>query len=111
MFDIQISKLRFVIENWELVKSNSNYANKNYTEIFGENLSISSGLCINCDLITLEYDLWEEMFKTFPKFSGYLLYPLSYFENITHITNYTETPERLELAIHCLKYLEDLKNV
>lgn len=118
MYDIQINKLKFIIDNWFLARDNPKEMARVFKTEF-ENMcpqqsrhvslyfDISSGLCGNCQLDFLDLDLLEDMFGSFSEYSDNYsyLYPLKDFENYEEMKNYTETPERLELAKHCLEYL------
>lgn len=46
------------------------------------------------------------MFNTFSKTSGSISNPLDKFENYYEMINFTDTPERLDLAKHCLDFIE-----
>lgn len=106
MFEFQISTLRWIIENWEIIKDQPIKAGLDYYNRFNESLEITCGLCWNCDLSTrLIRDCYTDMMVSFPKFSGRINYPLKDFEVYYKKVNFADCPERLELAKHCLEYL------
>lgn len=96
MYDVQIEKLEFLIENWDEIK-----LLKDSTD----NFQIYHGICYNCYLNPLPISLKVEMFKLFPKFSGNLRYPLGE-EEYFNLRNFADNPDRLLLAKHCLSYLK-----
>jgi hypothetical protein len=110
MYDIQIRKLEFIIENWGLIKVDKNLSYYSYIQEFGGGIYFNTGLCENCNLYDLDIALRLKMFESFPKYSGYKSLPLKNFENHSTMRDFTHTPERLELAIHCLEYLKGLQN-
>lgn len=78
---------------------------------FSEVLTLNHGLCTNASLAKIRSDVKRDMFKTFSKFSGNYTYPLFIYENYVEYCEmdiFTNTPERLELAKHCLKYLKNI---
>lgn len=111
MFEIQINKLMFIIENWSLARDNPKEMARVFKLKFDDSdFDISSGLCDNCDLNLLDLPLIEDLFYSFNE-SVFTcpIFPLRNFENYLEMENYTETPERLELAKHCLEYLTSLR--
>ena len=113
LFKPQIKRLKFIIKHWEDFKFKPEKTAKLFRDTFkGDCISIENGLCDNAFLndLLIEEDknkeLIKEMFEAFPKYSGSLFYPLGNFENYSEMENFTETPERLELAKHCVKFLK-----
>ena len=99
-----IKRLKWIIKNWGLLKTDPAVASDKFKVKFQTTLfCVSDGLCSNAHLPS---SLKKDMFETFPKYSGHITYPLSDFENYATFKNFTETPQRLELAKHCLKYLK-----
>lgn len=111
--EIIVSKLNWTINNWDLIKYSPNVAKDNFytfcieSGFYNNHFDIRDGLCLNCGFLILDEDINNKMFSTYPNFSGDYDYPLSNFENYFHITNFANTPERLELAKHCLDFLEN----
>lgn len=109
----QINKLKWVIDNWEFAKYSNDFDLKrkfiNDLNVIGcdTQFSIEVGLCDNCQLNDIDDINLYDMFESFPKYSGDTVFPLEEFERYSEMKNYTETPERLELARHCLKFLEE----
>lgn len=115
MFQHQITLLKQLIGDW------SNIVNNNPEFKW----DLTKGICTNCQLgfDTLKYKLGlseidikaflEEMYKDFPQYTGNIYYPICTKEE------YFPTPQqppfifindlRLELAKHCLNYLNNLK--
>lgn len=108
MYQEQIDKLKWVVEYWELAKDNSFEASRIFYAKFKTSLTIYGGLCENC-LKGIPVSTKARMFRNFVSFSGSIVLPLDHVENFYKMRNYTETPLRLELAKHCIKYLEDLQ--
>jgi hypothetical protein len=104
----QIDMLSWIIKNWDLINQEPKIAKEDYYNTFGYNLSIKHGLCANAKFNGIPIYVRKEMFRTYKKWSGNYVYPLSDFENYFHLSNFTNTPERLELAKHCSKYLKNL---
>lgn len=109
MYQEQISKLQFIITNWELIKSKPSLAEKRFHETFDCILEIDSGLCTNCGLDVLDSDTMRLIFKSFPKFCGSYFCPLGEDEYIL-FNNFAVNPDRLELAIHTMNKLKELQN-
>lgn len=106
--EIIIRKLSWIIDNWNIISTRD----KEELEIdffysFNDLFYIHSGLCINADLAFLPSKVKWVMFNTFSKTCGDVSYPLSNFEDYDQIRNFTETPQRLELAKHCLDFIEN----
>lgn len=109
-YKTQIKRLKWIIKNWDLIKNDPIKAKNKFLIKFIEKLNINEGLCSYCELFNLNSKLKHKMFKSFPKFSGSYVFPLSDFEDYYKISNLTDTPERLELAKHCLKFLKKQRN-
>ena len=113
LYNEQIKRLKWVIKNWGLFKNKPDQAVEEYNKKFPEvPVTLRFGLCTNFldnhnFVNPLSNKLREKMFKAFPKYSGDEAYPLADFECYHSNTNFTQTPERLELAKHCLKYLKN----
>ena len=112
-FKLQIKKLKFIVKHWEDFKTKPKKTEQLFKDTFKcVFFSIDAGLCDNVSLSTLVEDefkndlLKEEIFKSFPKYSGNEVFPLSSFEKYSSMKNFTETPERLELARHCIEFLK-----
>lgn len=109
-YNLQIEKLSWVINNWDSIKEDASLAIENFERVFDSKLSVVNGLCDNCNLWEVAFLHRSDMFRSFPKTSGGLMYPLEQFETYGKFSNFTETPERLELAVHCLEFLMELNN-
>lgn len=105
LYDEQTKRLKWIIKNWSLIKNSPTEAENNFKKKFKVRLALKRGLCNHCELYKLDSNLRRNMFQAFPKFSGSFGFPLSNFEDYYKISNFTNTPERLGLAKHCLKYL------
>lgn len=104
-----IDKLNWIINNWEEIQKSLCVEDllADFQNRFGQSLQIDAGLCVNADLSVLSTSLKLVMFNTFSKTCGSIAYPLDEFENYIHMRNFTETPERLELAKHCIEFIEN----
>ena len=116
-FQPQIDKLNFIVEYWNEFKTNPEQTEQLFKNTFKTTcFDITTGLCSNIftgDLLE-DYrenrELCSNMFKSFPKFSGRFHFPLDDFEVYEELINFTQTPERLELAQHCIKFLTEEQN-
>ena len=109
MYQEQIKKLDWVIENWDLIFNKPKKARRLFEEFCNDPLIVDTGLCFNCDLCFLNKNIRNLMFSSFHNFSGDFDYPLGE-EEFSLFMNFAETTERLELAKHCLKFLMEKQN-
>lgn len=109
MYQEQISKLQFIITNWKLIQSKPSLAKKKFYETFNCIMDFGSGLCPNCSLDFLDIDIIEPIFISFPKFCGSTAFPLGEME-YSIFNNFSENPDRLELAIHTMNKLKELQD-
>lgn len=112
MFNTQISLLSNFIEDWDnVVQGSPKYP-----------WSLSLGLCSNCrlgfrtlmDVHGYSYSevkgFLGELWKDFPGYTGDIYHPLCTKGEYLLMDNFTQHPQRLELAKHCLQFLKDKSN-
>lgn len=109
MYQEQINRLQFIITNWELIQNEPSLAEKIFYDTFNCEMDIVIGLCPNCGLDVLDSDIIEPIFKSYPKFSGDIDFPLGELEYDT-FNNFSENSDRLELAIHTMNKLKELQD-
>lgn len=109
MYQEQINKLQFIITNWEMIQNEPSLVGKRFHETFNCGMDILIGLCPNCRLDILDIDIIEPIFKSYPKFSGDINFPLGELEYDT-FNNFSDNPDRLELAIHTMNKLKELQD-
>jgi len=93
----QIDRLQALIEDW-------------YEPDREYRWNLSWGLCDSCLLCYLPMMLRHEMFRAWKYYNGDPTFPVDGMENYLK-PNYTalNNPLRLNLAVHCLRYLKALK--
>ena len=111
-FQTQIDKLNFIVEHWNEFRINPEQTVQLFKDTFKtEQFNIEDCLSLNVGFRSLlkckdkSEELEEEMIASFPKYSGYFPMPLGDHECTPDITNFANTPERLELAQHCIEFL------
>ena len=84
MYTLQIELLKFWIDNWDKIKDDAS----KYTCIKISDLSVEakeylemhsnlrSGLCTNANLDDLEYEIIQDMFRSWRHYSGSTSYPV-----------------------------------
>lgn len=111
MFETQIDLLEKFIADWD------NVAQGNPTHDW----SLALGICTNCKLgfHTLEQvhgfsyfeakEFLADMWKDFPGYTGDVYHPICEKGEYLLMDNFTQHPQRLELAKHVLQYLQAKK--
>ncbi len=104
MYSLQINLLEILIENWFEIKTESDL--KNLVGDLNPNVDLGCALCVNALLEDLDKNFVNKMFEDWYFFSGNLEFPVELnFENYSNLSNFLNTPLRLHLAVHCLRYL------